>query len=155
MTRGTPDLPDASACPLLGLADDPRTRFTFPHPGHRCHAGSRPSVVVPGWQATRCLSADFATCDQYRDWTAPSGGPPRSSAAGPASALPAVIHVARDGDSLALIAARYGLTVEQIVAANNLASPASVRDGQRLLIPLAQALHDDVGGTVPGAERSD
>jgi len=110
---------------------------------------------VPGWQATRCLSSVFAICDQYRDWTAPSGGPPRSSAAGPASALQAVIHVAREGDSLALIAARYGLTIEQIVAANNMASPASVRDGQRLLIPLAQALHDDVGGTVPGAERSD
>ena len=154
MTRGTPDLPDAPACPLLGLADDPRTRFTFPHPGHRCHAGSRPSAVVPGWQATRCLSTVFATCDQYRARAASSGGPPRSSAAAPASATPAVIHVARDGDSLALIAARYGLTVEQIVAANNLASPASVRDGQRLLIPLAQASHDDVGGAVPLADRS-
>ena len=109
---------------------------------------------MPGWQATRCLSSVFATCDQYRDWTAPSGGPPRSSAAGPASALPAVIHVARDGDSLALIAARYGLTVEQIVAANKLASPAPVRDGQRLLIPLAQASHEDVGGAVPLADRS-
>ena len=155
MNGGKPDLPDASSCPLLGLADDPRTRFTFPHPGHRCHAGSRPSAVVPGWQATRCLSSGFATCDRYQDWAAARGGPPRLSAAAPASATPAVIHVARDGDSLALIAARYGLTVDQIVGANNLASPASVRDGQRLLIPLAQASHQDAGGGAPRADQSD
>ena len=154
MIHSTPDLPDISACPLLGLVDDPRTRFTFPHPGHRCHAGSRPSAVVPGWQATRCLSPDFATCDRYRDMAASSSDAPRASAAATASASPAVIHVAREGDSLALIAARYGVTVEQIVTSNNLASSASVRDGQRLLIPLAHASHEAAGGPVPRADRS-
>ena len=154
MIRGAPDLPDASACPLLGLVDDPRTRFTFPHPGHRCYAGSPPSAIAPGWQATRCLSSVFATCDRYRDWAASSGGPSRSSAAPAASATPEVVHVARAGDSLALIAARYGLTVEQLMAANNLASPAPVTDGQRLRIPLSHGSQVETGAAPPRADRS-
>ncbi len=53
------------------------------------------------------------------------------------SALPSVIHVARAGDTLARIASAYGVTLEQLAAANRLAPNAVIADGQRLVIPLA------------------
>jgi len=66
MTRGTPDLPDAPACSFLGLAADSRTRFTFPHPGHRCHAGHWPGAVDLVRQSNYCLSSNYAACDRFR-----------------------------------------------------------------------------------------
>ena len=47
-----------------------------------------------------------------------------------------VVHVCRPDDTIARIAAAYGLTVEQIAAANQLALPYPLADGQRLVIPL-------------------
>lgn len=46
------------------------------------------------------------------------------------------VYVVRDGDSLVAIAARYNVTVDQIVEFNNLANPDFVFSGQRLLIPI-------------------
>ena len=68
MARMTTPLgfPDAPACPLLGLAVDPRTHYSFPHPDHRCYAGRLANVVEPTRQARYCLSADFASCDWYQ-----------------------------------------------------------------------------------------
>ena len=54
----------------------------------------------------------------------------------PVSGMPAVIHVARAGDTLARIASAYGVTLEQLAMANGLAPNAAIRDGQRLVIPL-------------------
>jgi hypothetical protein len=59
------DVPDAPACPLLGLAVDRRTRYTFPHSGHRCYATGSPGTTEPGHQSTYCLSPDFAACERY------------------------------------------------------------------------------------------
>lgn len=47
------------------------------------------------------------------------------------------------GDSLARIAAAYGLTVDQIAASNNLDRLDAVPEGQRLVIP--------IGGPAAGA----
>jgi spore germination protein len=47
------------------------------------------------------------------------------------------VHIFHAGDTLARIAAAYGLTVDQVVTANRLASPDAVVDGQRLVIPLS------------------
>jgi hypothetical protein len=63
-------VPDAPGCPLLGLAADPRSHFTYPHPGHRCFAKNRPAATDASRQATYCLSFDFAACDRYRVWKA-------------------------------------------------------------------------------------
>jgi hypothetical protein len=68
MARVELDIPDAPGCPLLGLAVDRRTRYTFPHPDHRCHAGGSPSTIEPGRQSTYCLSLEFAGCDRYLAW---------------------------------------------------------------------------------------
>jgi hypothetical protein len=62
------DVPDAPVCPQLGLAVDRHTRFTFPHPGHRCYATAAPAVVEPSHQATYCVTLSFVTCDRYRAW---------------------------------------------------------------------------------------
>jgi hypothetical protein len=66
MTHGEPDLPEAPACPLLGLAVDPRTRFTFPHPSHRCHASRKLLTIDRGRQSGYCLSSEFANCERFR-----------------------------------------------------------------------------------------
>ena len=59
------------ACPFIGRADDPRTRFTFPFPEHRCSAGIKPTLITHTHQATVCLSGEFASCDRYRAWMTP------------------------------------------------------------------------------------
>ncbi len=48
-------------------------------------------------------------------------------------------HVVQAGETLAIIAARYGRTVAALVAANNLASADRIFAGQRLVIPSAPA----------------
>ncbi len=47
------------------------------------------------------------------------------------------VHVVAWGDSLAVIAARYGVTVEAIIAANNLPPDGRITAGQALVIPHA------------------
>jgi hypothetical protein len=66
MARAEFDVLDISACPLLGLVGDPRTHFTFPHPGHRCHATRSPRGIDPARQSAQCLSPYFAACVLYR-----------------------------------------------------------------------------------------
>lgn len=62
------DVPDSPVCPQLGLAVDRHTRYTFPHPGHRCYATAAAVVVEPSHQAAYCVSPSFVTCDRYRAW---------------------------------------------------------------------------------------
>jgi LysM repeat protein len=56
--------------------------------------------------------------------------------AAPTPAPTPLIHVVQPGEQLGRIAARYGVTVAAIVAANDLANPNLIRVGQRLIIPL-------------------
>lgn len=53
---------------------------------------------------------------------------------GPPTPTP-VIHVVAAGESLTYIAGLYGVSVEAIVKANNLANPDSIYTGQKLVIP--------------------
>lgn len=46
-----------------------------------------------------------------------------------------LIHEVQPGDSLASIASRYGLPIEEIAVANGISSSAAIGAGQRLLIP--------------------
>jgi LysM repeat protein len=50
-----------------------------------------------------------------------------------------VEHVVAWGETISIIAARYGVTVEDIVAANNLTDPDLIRAGDVLIIPGASA----------------
>ncbi len=69
--------------------------------------------------------------------------PTAALAAPPAPSSPTVppaggtVHVVQWGETLALIAGRYGVTVESIAAANGLANPNFIYVGQRLTIPSA------------------
>jgi LysM repeat protein len=47
----------------------------------------------------------------------------------------AAVHVVAAGETLRTIAARYGMTVDAIVAANNIVNPNRILAGQRLTIP--------------------
>ena len=61
-----------------------------------------------------------------------------------------VVYVVQSGDTLFSIAARFGVTVETIVARNGLASPDDIEADQRLEIPDAKVVIDDsVATSVP------
>ena len=65
---------------------------------------------------------------------------PASSSSVPAVAAPtpvvgAIQHVVQRGETLAIIAARYGRTVGEIVRANDLQNPNRINVGQILIIP--------------------
>jgi LysM repeat protein len=47
-------------------------------------------------------------------------------------------HVVQSGESLSMIAAEYGVSIESIMAANSLDDPNTIVVGQELLIPPAQ-----------------
>ncbi len=44
-------------------------------------------------------------------------------------------YTVKDGDTLSAIAARFGATVDDIIALNNIADPNALQVGQNLLIP--------------------
>ena len=162
MTGGECNILDAPGCPLLGLAADQRTRYTYPDPAHRCYA-RLPGAIEPGRQVAYCLSVAFVTCDRYGAWKQqasadkrPGSLPPADTAARPPGSPSTpraqeamVTHVWRSGDSLARIASAYGLTVDQVAAANDLASLNAIEDGQRLVIPLGRPAAGATGRTSP------
>ncbi len=59
-----------------------------------------------------------------------SGTPPTQSSTGGQTT-----HVVQSGDTLFVIAQRYGVTVDAIVQANNMANPDALQIGQELIIP--------------------
>jgi LysM repeat protein/Tol biopolymer transport system component len=71
----------------------------------------------------------------------------------PAGALAApettgeTIHVVQWGETLSIIASRYGVTVEAILVVNGLSDPNFVYVGQRLIIPTS------AGGSSPGGQH--
>jgi LysM repeat protein len=56
-----------------------------------------------------------------------------------AATASAPTHVVRSGETLAVIAKRYGVSIEEMVAANGLLSANRIFPGQRLKIPAAGA----------------
>jgi murein DD-endopeptidase MepM/ murein hydrolase activator NlpD len=62
------------------------------------------------------------------------------------TAASGVFHVVQQGENLATIARKFGTTQYAIVAANGLANPNLIREGQRLIIPGQQWLCPVRGG---------
>lgn len=60
--------------------------------------------------------------------------PTRGSASTPPAAA-AGTHVVQPGETLSLIAARYGLTTQALASANGIVNPNRIYSGQRLVIP--------------------
>jgi hypothetical protein len=75
MVTSRHDVPDPIACPLLGLAADGSSHFTFPHPVHRCFAGKHQAKVDASRQVAYCLGPGYTGCDRYeaRQRRAPAG----------------------------------------------------------------------------------
>ena len=69
------------------------------------------------------------------------------------SPTPAGLYIVRQGDTLTAIAEQYGTTVEEIMAANNLADANALQVGQALIIPsllvTPQAPAETPGGPTP------
>ena len=86
------DLADPPSCTLLGLAADPRTHFTYPHPAHRCFATKQPATTDLRRQQAFCLSSAFVDCDRYLAWRSAIAsrtvGPGRRSRREPRRARP-------------------------------------------------------------------
>jgi LysM repeat protein len=66
---------------------------------------------------------------------APTPAPTPVATAAPTPAPTQIVHVVQPGEQLGRIAARYGVTVAAIQAANNLANPNLIHVGQKLIIP--------------------
>jgi membrane-bound lytic murein transglycosylase D len=62
-----------------------------------------------------------------------------------------VIHEVQSGDILVNIARQYDVTVEEIVAANNLQSADVLEVGQRLIIPAEGFVAPEAPAVVPAA----
>jgi LysM repeat protein len=63
-----------------------------------------------------------------------------------------IIYVVQPGDTMLVIATQHDVTVEDILAANNLSDPNFVFAGQRLVIPVQGG--SAVTGTVPSGEAT-
>jgi len=77
--------------------------------------------------------------------TAPQPAPtPKPAAAGP------TIHVVQAGETLSIIARRYGVSVDALVATNGLGSPNLIRVGMRLIIPGKSGTAGSTGTAITG-----
>jgi hypothetical protein len=65
----------------------------------------------------------------------PSGSPTAEPTQAPTAAPTTTIHVVQKGEYLSKIAEQYGVTVADIVDANDLENPSQLRVGQKLVIP--------------------
>ena len=76
MARADDDMnalpPTSVGCPLLGLRDDPRSHYDFPHPRHRCGATRVPEIVSQQHQRTFCCGT-YANCVRFRAHEEASG----------------------------------------------------------------------------------
>lgn len=88
----------------------------------------QPAVVT---SAAPTTSTPSATLDQPTIPAPPAGPPQQPSPATPVE--PA--HVVAAGETLAVLALRFGVPLEQIAAANGIANVRRIRIGQRLRIP--------------------
>jgi len=94
--------------------------------------------VLWGWEKTHPQTA-AAPCSQALPAPslvrpAVSSTPTAAVAAVPATVTPST-YVVQSGDTLGAIAQRYSLTLDQLMAANNLTDPNVLRVGQTLVIP--------------------
>jgi len=91
-------------------------------------ASPAPSVAGAGASSTPAQSAGASS--------SPKPSPSESPAPTRSPLTKSTIHIVRSGETLQSIAAEYGITVEQIVAANKLQNANVIVTGQRLVIPV-------------------
>lgn len=70
----------------------------------------------------------------------PAGHLPGQATGSEQTAVPAVtpfLHIVARGETLGIIAARYNVSVSELVRLNNIANPDRIEVGQQLIIPVA------------------
>ncbi len=99
---------------------------------------ARKITFHPALPAAGCMIFLFSGCSSDGDWANFVPQPPATAtaagAAAPAQEKPIVDHMVVQGDSLWVLARRYGTTVHEIQAANGMEGDL-IRVGQRLKIP--------------------
>lgn len=63
-------------------------------------------------------------------------------------------YVVQSGDALSTIAAKYGVSVSAVKAANQIADANKIRAGQTLLLPAAKDEAGDASSTTPAADAA-
>ena len=61
-----------ASCPFIGIADDERSRFSYPNAAHRCRATGRPLKVSAAHQGEYCLGPGYAACERLPVSTEPA-----------------------------------------------------------------------------------
>jgi LysM repeat protein len=88
---------------------------------------------------------------------APGQAPPVAPTLAPEAAQPSPsnpgTYVVQPGDTLFKIAVRYGLTTQQLAAANNLYNPSLIYVGQALVVPGAGAVSNPAPAPAAGAGK--
>jgi len=110
-----------------------------------CRVGAaQPSVqaeaLTPAYASPAVPPATIAVSTprwSYEELPSPTPSPlPTATATATVTPTPEpVTYVVQEGDNLSRIAASFGLTVVEIMAANSLGDPNSIRVGERLVIP--------------------
>jgi len=109
-------------------------------------ATASPSSATPGGAATALPGTQLPPSPSPEGEAPPAGEEPAGEGTAPAPTETAVpeateertgetIHVVVAGDTLTNLAQQYGVTVEEIAAANNLSNVHSLEIGQELVIP--------------------
>ena len=109
----------------------PRFADASPVPSSASPSGTPTASPTPTTTATTTPSGTTSASPGSSGSSRPSASPSRS----PASSPTTLTYVVQRGDTLAGIAARFGVTVQAIVAANGLTDPNHIETGQRLVIP--------------------
>lgn len=110
----------------------------FPDPAaHKGFVGRREANIMKCQEELRQIQAEILQVSEGGIET------PRTREVTPAAVTPATVtpspatitYTVQSGDTLAKIAARFGVTVEQMVASNDIKDPDLVEVGQVLVIP--------------------
>jgi LysM repeat protein len=108
-------------------------------PAGTAQAGSpAASPEAPGSVTVEPTTEETATPAVAELTPAPTQAPPTVSVEG-------VEHIVAWGETIEIIAAEYGVSAEDIVAANNLTNPDLIRAGDVLIIPGVEAVTTEPG----------
>jgi len=89
-------------------------------------------IGIAGTSAPPASQPQISPDDAPTPTFIPTPNPTRTAVEDPTEDI---IHIVQFGDTLAIIAAQYGVTVDSVIAANNITNPNVLAVGQRLIIP--------------------
>lgn len=126
----TPSTTDVTPLPTLPLSTDPTPTVALPQ------GPEVTPVITPSVGITPTIPSGVVVEEGggiVVENTPPAATP--SAGGGETSTGGGQTHTIQSGDTLYALALQYGVTIEDIVAANNLASPDDLDIGQVLVIP--------------------